>query len=37
VTAELSGTTSLTCNIEDRTITTVVVSDSEIPVTINFP
>lgn len=37
VTAELSGTTSLTCNIEDRTITTVVVSDSEIPITINFP
>jgi hypothetical protein len=37
VTAELSGTTSLSCTIEDRTITTVVVSDSEIPVTVNFP
>lgn len=37
VNAEPINSNPLTYNIEDRTITTIVVSDSQIPVTVNFP
>jgi hypothetical protein len=37
VNAEFVGTTSLTCNIENRTITNIVISNDNIPITIVFP